>query len=215
MALSIIKYHDSTNWLTWLDALSEDNYVIIDQFLDLTIYAEVKAYFLSKFQFFSQAGIGTQLQATICTDIRGDRIYWLEKEAVTTIPSFWGLIDETISMFNRYCFLSLASSEFHFSNYPPGTHYDAHVDQFQNSNNRIISIIMYLNDDWQTGDGGELEIFRGDNKTVSVEPIARRCVMFKSANILHRVLQCNKSRYSVTGWLLHRPSTLGQFFLRS
>ena len=66
--------------------------------------------------------------------------------------------------------------------------------------------------DWQPGDGGELEIVESDDKVVLIEPIARRCVMFKSAEVLHGVLEAHKSRYSLTGWLLHYPAALGKFF---
>ena len=76
----------------------------------------------------------------------------------------------------------------------------------------MISMVVYLNKAWQKGDGGELEIFRKDGTSFLVEPIEARCVMFKSAAVPHAVLASNKPRYSLTGWLLHQPSALGQFF---
>ena len=113
-----------------------------------------------------------------------------------------------IFMFNRYCFLSLSGYEFHLAKYPPGGHYDKHMDQFQNRSNRLISVIIYLNDEWQKGNGGELEIDHND-QSVLISPLAGRCVFFKSDKVLHGVLESNADRYSLTGWLLHKPSALG------
>lgn len=195
-----------------MDELSNRDYVIIDQFFNKDLYLEAKSFFVSRLPLFTQAGIGTLEANTVHTEIRGDHTYWLDRERDTDIHSFWGLVDETIGIFNRYCFLSLSGFEFHLANYPPGTHYDKHLDQFQNRNNRMISIIVYLNNGWQKGDGGELEIFGRNGESVLVEPVAARCVMFKSAEVPHRVLESRKNRYSLTGWLLYQPAALGQFF---
>jgi len=32
------------------------------------------------------------------------------------------------------------------------------MDQFQGKNNQVISMLIYLNENWQEGDGGELKI---------------------------------------------------------
>ena len=107
--------------------------------------------------------------------------------------------------------MGLSGYEFHLAHYPLGGHYDTHLDQFKKRNNRTISMVMYLNTDWKAGDGGELEMFLKDGSSLVVEPIAARCVMFKSAVVPHRVLYANKPRFSLTGWLLQQPAALGQF----
>ena len=61
----------------------------------------------------------------------------------------------------------------------------------------------------KTGDGGELRIFRENNADLIVEPLAGRAVIFKSNVIEHEVLVTNKSRYSLTGWLLYQPTSVG------
>lgn len=195
-----------------MDGLSNRDYVIIDQFLNKDLYSEVRSFFLSRMPFFTQAGIGALDQHTVNKEIRGDQTYWLDRKRDTALDSFWKLVDETMGIFNRYCYLSLSGYEFHFANYPPGGHYHKHLDQFQNRNNRMISVILYLNEQWQQGDGGELEIYEKDGSSVLVEPVAGRCVMFKSAEVPHAVLESRKNRYSLTGWLLYQPSALGQFF---
>lgn len=195
-----------------MDELATNDYVILDQFLRDPLYSTIKSCFLSKLPLFTPAGIGTHDLHTVLKEIRGDQTYWLDDKIDFELHDFWALIRETVRMFNRYCFLSLSGYEFHLAHYPPGGHYARHVDQFHNRNNRMISVIIYLNDTWKKGDGGELEIYRQDEKTVIVEPIAKRCVLFKSDTMPHAVLESFKPRYSLTGWLLHKPPALAPLF---
>ncbi|WP_424987462.1 2OG-Fe(II) oxygenase [Flagellimonas alvinocaridis] len=195
-----------------MDDISDKDYVIIDHFLRDDLYAEIRSFFLDKLPVFKEASIGTDMDKHIDNNVRGDFTYWLDRKRDANIQELWNLVDEVIHMFNRYCFLSLSGYEFHLAHYPSGGHYDKHLDQFENRNNRMISVVIYLNEGWQKGDGGELEIFENDNESFLVEPIAGRCVMFKSAKVPHAVLEAHKSRFSLTGWLLYQPSALGQFF---
>ena len=86
------------------------------------------------------------------------------------------------------------------------------------STDRIFQLRIYESPSVITGqkkiemfnDGGELEIFRKDGSSFLVEPIAGRCVMFKSAEVPHGVLESHINRCSLTGWLLHLPGSLGQ-----
>ena len=193
-----------------MDDLSSKDYVIIDNFFQDALYSGIRAFFLEKLPDFNQAGIGTSSDNQINRKVRGDFTYWLDRKRDAQLQSFWNLVDETLHMFNRYCYLSLSGYEFHLAHYPPGGHYDKHLDQFEHRNNRMVSVVIYLNENWQKGDGGELQIFEEGEKSVLVEPISARCVMFKSAKVPHAVLQAHKSRFSLTGWLLYQPPTLGQ-----
>ncbi len=141
--------------------------------------------------------------------MRGDFTYWLYEDKDTNLSEFYRLKDELIFVMKRYCFLSIADSEFHYAFYPPETHYEAHIDQFSARNNRLISFVLYLNDNWKTGDGGELKIFEKNGNEVLIEPIAKRCVLFKSDCVLHQVMPTTKDRYSLTGWLLNNPVGIG------
>lgn len=202
-------YHDLEQWLSWVDELSANDYVIIDQFIRQDMYADVSSFFLSNLSSFSKAGIGTAEDNTIRHDIRGDHTYWLDRKRDTSLQTFWDLVDESIQVFNRYCYLSLSGYEFHLANYPPTAHYEKHLDQFNNRSNRLITVVIYLNENWKKEDGGELEMFLKDGSTKIVEPIAGRCVLFKSAEVPHQVLTSKKDRHSLTGWLLRYPSALG------
>ena len=196
-----------------MDDISSKDYVIIDHFLRDELYTEIKTFFLGKLPSFKEAGIGAHADYQIDTKIRGDFTYWLDRNRDAQLTGYWDLLDETMYIFNRYCYLSLSGYEFHLAHYPSGGHYDKHLDQFENRNNRMISMIIYLNDDWKQGDGGELEIFEKDGSSFLVEPLAGRCVMFKSAEVPHAVLKAHKSRFSLTGWLLHQPSSVGKLFV--
>lgn len=194
-----------------MDDLSANDYVIIDQFVKDDFYNDLKEFFIKNLPNFSKAGIGALDKNIIRHDIRGDHTFWLDRQRDSRIHKFWSLVDEAIYIFNRYCFLSLSGYEFHLANYPPETKYEKHLDQFNNRNNRMITLVIYLNDEWEKGDGGELEIFLKNGNTKIVEPLADRCILFKSAEIPHQVLKSNKDRYSITGWFLNQPSTLGKF----
>ncbi|RED48190.1 SM-20-related protein [Seonamhaeicola aphaedonensis] len=194
-----------------MDALSLHDYVIIDNFLDAGRLHTVQSFFQSHLDVFTKAGIGALGDHTIRKDIRGDFTYWLDRQRDTELQDIWSLIDETIYIYNRYCYLGLSGYEFHLAHYPKGGHYDKHLDQFNNRNNRTISMVIYLNKHWQQGDGGEMEIFLSNGSSLLVEPIEARCVMFKSGTVPHAVLASHKPRYSLTGWLLQQPSALGQF----
>ena len=201
---------DLEQWLSWMDELSANDFVVIDHFLKPEVYSEIRSCFLSKLPSFTKAGIGASGDHTIRHDIRGDYTYWLDRSGDIDLRSFWSLVDETVHVFNRYCYLSLSGYEFHFATYPPGSRYEKHLDQFDNRGNRLITLVIYLNEGWKKEDGGELELFLKNGESLLVEPIETRCVMFKSAEVPHRVLESHKNRYSLSGWLLHQPPGLGQ-----
>lgn len=73
-------------------------------------------------------------------------------------------------------------------------------------------MLVYLNEDWKQGDGGELKIHQQSGKGMFIAPLARRLVMFKSATVEHEVMLTHTHRKSLTGWLLHQPASLGSLF---
>ncbi len=71
----------------------------------------------------------------------------------------------------------------------------------------MITLVYYFNDDWQEGNGGELKIYHKDE--VIIQPLANRCVLFRTEGMEHEVLLSKSDRYSLTGWLLYQPPGLG------
>jgi len=198
-------------WVNWVDQLANDDYLIIDEFLSEKLFLEVSRYLHQQLDNheFKKAGIGALNEYQIKRSIRGDFVYWLDKKQDVMISELFDVVEDIKSMLNRLCFLNLSGYEFHLAHYPPGSFYKKHFDQFKERSNRIITVIIYLNESWQTGDGGELKVYLDQEHSLNIAPLRNRCVIFKSDMLEHEVLLTNKSRYSLTGWLLHQPSTLG------
>ncbi|NJN25958.1 MAG: 2OG-Fe(II) oxygenase [Cyclobacteriaceae bacterium] len=206
-----MNYISEQQWIDWVDNLSLDDYLIIDEFISDTLYDKIKVFLLDKLQedAFAKAGIGALAAHQVNSEIRTDFVYWLDKVRDTALEELFDLIITFKSKLNELCFLSLGGYEFHLAHYPKGSFYKKHLDQFKGRNNRLITLIIYFNDQWEPGDGGELRIFREGKSELVVAPIARRAVIFKSNIIEHEVLMANKSRYSLTGWLLYQPTSVG------
>lgn len=203
--------HTEDTWLGWIDQLAEDNYAVIDDFLPEGLYSKLKGFFQAKLdqEEFDPAGIGSLFNNHLVTSIRGDYTYWIDKQRDEAISEVFTLVEEMVSKLNRYCYLSLSGYEFHFAHYPKGSFYKRHLDQFKDRNNRMISVIIYFNDHWQPGDGGELKIYKDDDNEILISPLARRCVLMRSDCVEHEVMTTEVSRFSLTGWLLYQPSSVG------
>lgn len=205
-----MNFHPEEKWINWVDQLSLNDFVVINDFLPEDLYKRLRTFLLLKLEEdeFERAGIGSSVKKMQDTSIRGDFTYWLDKNRDLDLSPAFDIIEEAKDTLNRFCFLSLSGYEFHLAYYPEGTYYKKHLDQFQERSNRMISMIIYLNEGWKKGDGGELKIFREDEEQL-IEPIAGRCVMFKSADVPHEVMKTNVGRFSLTGWLLYTPSGVG------
>ncbi len=205
-----MAFYSEDQWLGWVDQLAENDFVVIDDFINQETYQLARSFLLGKIgdDEFHKASVGPAAEQQVISEIRGDYIYWIDKQKDASMASFFELIEETVGILNRYCYLSLSGYEFHLAHYPAGCFYKKHLDQFKSRNNRMISMIIYLNENWKPGNGGELRIFR-DSEDIVVEPLARRCVLFRSDIVPHEVLKTEVSRYSLTGWLLYLPSGVG------
>lgn len=197
-------------WEEQMDLLAQQDYTIIDNFLEDTALEEVLHFFECKVQEdkLAKSAIGTASDKKIIDEIRGDYTYWLDKTRDGKSLSLFEILDEMKDLFNRMFFLSLSDYEFHLALYPIGTFYKKHLDQFQGRNNRMISIIIYLNNDWKPGDGGELKIYPENKESKTIEPYMNRCVLFRSDVLIHEVLKTQRERKSITGWMLYQPTPI-------
>lgn len=214
--------HDEQSDLTELalldliaDSLAINSYAIIDNFLSeeesLACLAVLKE---NKDEGnFKKAGIGTLGMHQIDRSIRGDEIKWLDTTNLSPASQLYmDQVEAMMRYFNRTLFLSLKDVECHFAHYPSGTFYKRHLDLLKLSDHRKLSFVFYLNPDWKAGDGGELLLYLqedGQEKTVTVDPLLGRLVVFRSEVLEHEVALANKSRYSITGWMLdqHKGTT--------
>jgi len=203
-------HKDLPFWDRQMDLLAQQNYLIIDNYFtpeQLTIahhFFEQK----QKENVFQKAAIGPSGNKKVISEIRGDYTYWLDRKKDIELKTVFENFDEVKSLLNRLMFLSLAGFEFHLAHYPKGSFYKKHLDQFDSRNNRMISMIIYLNKNWSTNDGGELRIYPEGEESVDIAPLENRCVIFRSDILFHEVLVSNTSRKSITGWMLYQPVIL-------
>ncbi len=61
-----------------------------------------------------------------------------------------------------------------------------HYDSDESVDSRRITAILYLNPDWQRGDGGELKLYPWPHDPVTVEPLNNRLLLFSTCRMLHR-----------------------------
>ena len=174
-----------------------------DNFLSVALAGHLKDNLLALYanKQFKNAGIGNDALVVQDKLIRSDMIYWLERAHNDVHEnSFFDLMDQFVAFLNRECYTGITGYEFHYALYEKGSFYKKHLDQFKNNKSRAFSMIMYLNMDWQTADGGELCIYHADHEQM-IAPTQGKCVFFKSSELPHEVLLTHKPRLSITGWL--------------
>lgn len=159
---------------------------------------------------FKSAKIGHHHDANHVPTIRNDQIYWLDKEMPESSIQIWfTAIDFIRKTLNQSLFLGLNTIEAHFAVYPPGSFYKKHVDQFVTTQERRISCVYYLNENWQPEHGGVLKLYTQDEMNhLNIEPHGNRLVCFNS-NLPHEVSTAYHIRYSIAGWLKVRSMDAG------
>jgi SM-20-related protein len=152
---------------------------------------------------FAAARIGAGPNLEHRAEIRGDSIAWLTRADFPAEAQLFGALEELRHALNREAFLGVAELELHYARYPPGTGYARHVDQPFGSTQRRVSIVLYLNEDWQASDGGALRIDETGGCR-EIEPLGGRLVLFLSESRAHEVLPSRRARLSLTGWFRSR-----------
>lgn len=152
---------------------------------------------------FRQAGIGTGSDFQVRPEIRSDRVLWLDPSSLSPLQQqYWNTIDSLRQYLKQALFQPLHEYEAHYAVYPPGSYYKRHIDQYVKASHRIISCILYLNENWKPEDEGLLRIYHSDDSfALDVQPVLGTFVCFRSADIPHEVLPTKAHRYSITGWM--------------
>jgi SM-20-related protein len=156
---------------------------------------------------FHAAGVGRGAARVQRSDVRGDRILWLDQTlASSSQQPVWQALDALRLALNETLLLGLFSFEGHYALYPPGACYRRHRDQFRgagSSDSRVISCAMYLNENWALTNGGALRIYDGE-RVRDVLPVAGTLVCFLSDRFEHEVLPATRERLALTGWFRRR-----------
>jgi SM-20-related protein len=199
---------------THLNNMSSSSYCVLENCLSPKDLSAIKSYacLLDDRENFRLAGTGQGEGLSLTQTFRNDRIKWLERNEHAVLEhSFFSLIDRLKYELNRHFFLSLKDFECHLTIYSVGSYYKKHRDTFNQSNNRVISFVLYLNENWTTEDGGELLLYdERDSEMAVIYPTANKLVLFKS-DLEHEVKTAHKPRMSITGWMLQQ--TIGLEFL--
>lgn len=159
-------------------------------------------------QQFNRAGVGKGNDHAVHNDIRSDYVMWIDPaNASAPMMQYLGIIEELRLELNRRLLLGLFEFEGHIAFYPRGSYYRKHLDQFRNDDMRIITSILYLNENWREEDGGQLRIYTSENSYQDILPQAGQLVTFLSSEFFHEVLPTNRERLSITGWYKKRAHT--------
>ena len=158
---------------------------------------------------FRRAGVGRGAALQIREDIRKDEVMWIEPEAASIHQiAYLAKLEILRLALNQRFFLGLFNYEGHFAIYPEGAFYKPHLDRHAGTLDRIITVILYLNADWKSGDGGELKLWTSpegrDGDFEMIEPRLGTMVCFMAGDFWHEVMPANKQRMSITGWFRQR-----------
>lgn len=183
-----------------IQTLAEQDWLVIDDLLESGTLSQIKSLAVKHWQMndFKPAEIGRSSERQKLQEIRGDSIFWLESPS----SPISDLLRDLQTQLNEALWLGINHCEVHFARYDKNAGYEAHIDQSSRTNpllgQRVISFILYLNQDWQKVHAGQLCIHL--ESPVLIEPIWGRIVLFKSDKVLHSVLPSQSERWSLTGW---------------
>jgi SM-20-related protein len=188
-------------------AVATLGYAVEPDFLPATLTARLgaRAHALDAAGALRPAGIGRRGARTIATGVRGDRIQWLD--AHTPDPSERAVLDALDALrlaLNQRLLLGLFELEVHYAIYPPGAGYSAHRDRFRDDDARVLSCVVYLNEDWDAEHGGALRLRLAGGATHDVLPRSGTLVAFLSERLVHEVLPATRERVSLAGWFRRR-----------
>ena len=192
--------------------ISQNGYAIIDDFIDADLVKSLTQHAQSLKQIGAMKKATTGLNRDTHQEFRGDFIRWIEaSEAKPEEQSYLTLMEELKDAINQAFFLGLFELESHFAIYPAGAGYQKHLDQFIGTEDRKITCILYLNEDWQEADGGQLRMYLSPSETkefIDIAPYSGRLVVFVSSDFLHEVLPAKRERISITGWFRTRSDKI-------
>ena len=197
----------NSDWLdTLANGLSEHGWIALDvgdrlgTSLLTALASEVAV--LDRSNAMKKAGIGRGNDLTRDRSVRRDRIAWLQGVTAPQAALF-EFFDSMLTGLNQRLFLGLKRFEAHYATYHPGDFYKKHLDSFQGRASRVISLVLYLNEDWRPDSGGALQVFNRENDDeacAQVLPEAGRMAIFLSEEIPHEVLPALRTRHSIACW---------------
>jgi SM-20-related protein len=193
--MDAIHLPKSCNVDQMIEDLDQQGFTIIDDLYPQDYVQALAEECISHLNQFRDAAI----QNGVISKIRSDHILWINEDlekAQQHIQTLQGLAEQL----NRTFFLGIREVEAHFACYNAGEFYALHRDNPQQKNDRVISAVYYLHEDWQEDWGGELRLQDKQDQWHIISPKPNRIALFQS-DLLHEVLKAKHQRLSITAWL--------------
>jgi len=189
--------------------LAERGFIVLPEFLPPAEVAALRGELLALRAAGAFRPATVSRQQRLAPTIRSDLIHWIEEDEAGEATRAWFLrLERLRRTLNRVAFLGLMELEAHFAIYEPGARYARHLDRFRDNARRVVTAILYLNEDWRPEDGGALRLWldeAGREESIDVLPAGGTLVLFLSGRFWHEVLPARRARLSLTGWFLARP----------
>lgn len=193
--MDVISLPKSWNLEQILEDLDLQGFALIDEAYPhdylLALVAECNAN-LNRFR-------DAAIQSGVVSNIRNDHILWINED-LENAQLHLNTLKCLSQQFNRHFYLGINEVEAHFACYRAGEFYAPHRDNPQQKNDRVISTVYYLHQDWQADWGGELHLQDKNQQWQTIQPKPNRLVLFQS-DLLHEVLTAKQQRLSITAWL--------------
>ena len=177
-----------------LDQFTNDGWVVLDHVFSASALTALQAE--SGFIAYREAKIAEGMRLA---DIRGDKIRWISEDFVAG-TYYLQSIRALAQWLNQALFAGIRQSEAHYACYPPGFGYQWHTDNPIGRDERVVSAVYYLNDEWTHDDGGALVLIDYHGRSHQLLPKANRLVIFDS-NLRHQVEVAQRQRYSIATWM--------------
>ena len=198
-----------------IESIAGQGYAVVPEFFPASFISALReeALALQDKGKLKQASIGQAEHNQLDNRIRGDLIHWLDHDtqASTTQQQFSATMEALREALNQHFYLGLFELEQHFAIYPPGAIYRKHLDQFRGNEERQVSCILYLNQDWKEEYGGQLRLYLDGEAAepyIDTLPLGGTLAVFLSGRFWHEVLPASQPRISLTGWFRKRGAHL-------
>lgn len=184
-----------------LEALGSDRFWSCPQFIDseTTFQFLEWAQGLEKKGFFKRALVGKGDLKKQVTEVRSDQICWIDNFEGPEGALAFQVFDSLLNIARQELFMPIKRFECHLAKYEKGQFYKRHMDRHQKSPSRLLTVVIYLTDLFES-EGGELIVYQKGKQLVSLQPRAGSIVVFDS-QLEHEVRPALADRWSLTGWM--------------
>jgi SM-20-related protein len=191
-----------------VESVATNSLVIVPNYLSKTVLDPLLIDFTEHWDMekFNRAGMGKHTLHTVNDEVRRDSTYWIDPINLTSPQAnLWNMLEELRLEFNRQLYIGLLTLEGHYAQYPAGGYYKRHLDRFNSDDARTVTVVIYLNQNWKSENGGELKVYLMPNEEpLKIEPVAGTLVCFLSDRIEHEVSPSICERRSFAGWFKRR-----------